>query len=101
MRPGTLHPNAPRPAGQLRGPDGPDPPDSRPIRARPPYRIGETNPGRYGNTNDMVRKDRVGRLSHFCGKYTITRHTALPTGHTVLTPGGIKAPAAKWMADQP
>lgn len=39
----------------------------------------------YGNTNDKVRKDRVGDLAKLYGNKTITRYTDLPMGHTVLT----------------
>lgn len=39
----------------------------------------------YGNTNDKVRKDRVGDLAALYGKKTITLYTKLPMSHTVLT----------------
>lgn len=45
----------------------------------------------YGNTNDKVRKDKVGDLANLYGKNTITRYTVLPMGHTVLTLDEIKA----------
>ncbi len=44
----------------------------------------------YGNTNDKVRRDRVGDLARLYGKKTITLYTDLPMGHTVLTLDEIK-----------
>jgi hypothetical protein len=45
----------------------------------------------YGNTDDKVRKDKVGDLKALYGKNTITLYTVLPPSHDVLTLAQIKA----------